>query len=54
LAESGNDRNAAISWFELGSLFDAAGDALGACEAYRNAASALGLRTTHVRAASLI
>jgi transcriptional regulator with XRE-family HTH domain len=54
LTESGNDRNAAISWFELGSLFDAAGDALGACEAYRNAASALGLRTTHVRAASLI
>jgi transcriptional regulator with XRE-family HTH domain len=54
LTEAGNDRSVAISWFELGALFDVAGDAAGACEAYRNAATALGLRASQVRTASLI
>jgi tetratricopeptide (TPR) repeat protein len=54
LGTTENDRSSAVIWFELGTLFDAAGDAAGACEAYRNAATSLGLRSTAVRAASLI
>jgi transcriptional regulator with XRE-family HTH domain len=54
LVNSGQDRSSAVLWFELGALFDAAGDAVGACEAYRNAAISLGLRNSGVRAASLI
>jgi transcriptional regulator with XRE-family HTH domain len=54
LGTSDPDRAAAVTWFRLGALFDAAGDVAGACEAYRNAASSLGLRSTLVRAPSLI
>jgi transcriptional regulator with XRE-family HTH domain len=54
LTETANDRSVAVTWFELGALFDAAGDPAGACAAYRNAATSLGLRSTALRAASLI
>jgi tetratricopeptide (TPR) repeat protein len=54
LTETPNDRSVAVTWFELGALFDAAGDPAGACAAYRNAATSLGLRSTTLRAASLI
>jgi Flp pilus assembly protein TadD len=33
-------------WFELGALFDEAGDASGARDAYRSAAAAFGLRSS--------
>jgi transcriptional regulator with XRE-family HTH domain len=54
LGGAASDRSAALTWFELGTLFDEAGDSAGACEAYRNAAASLGLRSTAMRAASLI
>jgi transcriptional regulator with XRE-family HTH domain len=54
LDKTAKDRSSAVTWFELGALFDAAGDSAGACAAYRNAATSLGLRSTALRAASLI
>jgi tetratricopeptide (TPR) repeat protein len=54
LSRGGNDRSAAPLWFELGALFDAAGDAAGACAAYRNAATSLGLRASQAGVFTLI
>jgi transcriptional regulator with XRE-family HTH domain len=54
LGNTVQDRSSAVTWFELGALFEAAGDATGASGAYRNAATSLGLRSTAQRAASLI
>jgi transcriptional regulator with XRE-family HTH domain len=54
LRRTGRDRNSASLWFELGALFDGAGDAAGACDAYRNAATSLGLRASHAGASLLI
>jgi transcriptional regulator with XRE-family HTH domain len=44
LTAAGADRAAASLWFELGGLFDEAGDAANARDAYRSAAATLGLR----------
>ena len=46
LTAAGADRAAAALWFDLGALFDEAGDSANARDAYRSAAAALGLRST--------
>ncbi len=46
LTAAGADRAAAELWFDLGALFDEAGDAAGARDSYRSAAATLGLRNT--------
>jgi tetratricopeptide (TPR) repeat protein len=45
LTAAGADRAAAELWFELGALFDEAGDAAGARDSYRSAAATFGLRS---------
>jgi tetratricopeptide (TPR) repeat protein len=46
LTAAGADREAATLWFDLGALFDEAGDAASARDAYRSAAATLGLRNS--------
>lgn len=54
LTAAGADRAAASLWFELGGLFDDAGDAANARDAYRSAAASLGLRTSKTQVSLLV
>jgi transcriptional regulator with XRE-family HTH domain len=54
LTAVGADRAAASLWFELGGLFDEAGDAANARDAYRSAAASLGLRTSTTQVSLLV
>jgi transcriptional regulator with XRE-family HTH domain len=46
MTSAGADHAAAELWFDLGALFDEAGDAASARDAYRSAAATLGLRSS--------